>query len=362
MSSTSMLEYERVLSDERDVWVFGYGSLIWKTNFSFKASRVGYIHGYKRRFWQGSTDHRGTSRAPGRVVTLLPLRNNESRLRTFGVAFLIDAKNKKEVLSSLDYREKGGYTHAFVRVYFTDDKTSLLNSSSLCSCSISCSSSSHTSTSSSSPSSSSASSTSVDCSSSSSTVTNKNAMKEEVEDESKLPSALALTYIATDENDCYLGPAPLAQMAQQIARSVGPSGANKDYLFELASALRVLQCPDKHTFTLERLVREILENESKALMVSSFPVSSKSLSLAPATISTDASPPPSSSASSTSAFSSSSSSSRSSLTISSTSTSFSLSMSRSLPNNCAKDAKAEPSIKILVSNPSNCKSTGSHTV
>lgn len=42
------------------LYIFGYGSLIWKPNFPYSRRMIGYIKGYKRRFYQSSITHRGT--------------------------------------------------------------------------------------------------------------------------------------------------------------------------------------------------------------------------------------------------------------------------------------------------------------
>jgi cation transport regulator ChaC len=88
-----------------DLWIFGYGSLVWRPAFEHAERRPGYLRGWARRFWQGSTDHRGTPAAPGRVVTLVP----ESGAVCWGVAYRVDAAARSAVLRRLDHREKGGF-------------------------------------------------------------------------------------------------------------------------------------------------------------------------------------------------------------------------------------------------------------
>ena len=75
------------MSDRAPLWLFGYGSLIWRPASPFVERRPASARGYARRFWQGSTDHRGVPEAPGRVVTLLPSAGD----RCEGVAYRVPA-------------------------------------------------------------------------------------------------------------------------------------------------------------------------------------------------------------------------------------------------------------------------------
>jgi cation transport regulator ChaC len=94
------------------VWLFGYGSLIFKCDFPFIERRPASIMHWQRRFWQGSHDHRGTHESPGRVVTLIP----QDGAVCEGMAYLISP----EVFSHLDVREKNGYLRLATELSFKD--------------------------------------------------------------------------------------------------------------------------------------------------------------------------------------------------------------------------------------------------
>lgn len=48
-----------ILKEKSSLWIFGYGSLVWKPDFDYIKRRIGYIKGYKRRFWHGDDFYRG---------------------------------------------------------------------------------------------------------------------------------------------------------------------------------------------------------------------------------------------------------------------------------------------------------------
>lgn len=96
-----------IVKEKGSLWIFGYGSLVWKPNFAYKSSKVGYIKGYKRRFWHGDDFYRGDKKKPGRVVTLI----EDQEACTWGVAYEVNGPQIEESLRYLNIRESvmGGY-------------------------------------------------------------------------------------------------------------------------------------------------------------------------------------------------------------------------------------------------------------
>jgi glutathione-specific gamma-glutamylcyclotransferase len=82
-----------------DLWIFGYGSLMWHPDFRYTRKSVGLIRGYHRALCILSTRYRGTSARPGLVMGLC--RGGSC----WGMAFLVPAARVRSVLRKLWKRE-----------------------------------------------------------------------------------------------------------------------------------------------------------------------------------------------------------------------------------------------------------------
>merc|ERR1712137_301961 len=185
------------------VWVFGYGSLVWKTGFHFESKKIGYIDGFVRRFWQGNTTHRGTPDSPGRVATLIKKDSG----RVWGVAFEVVGRSQiQEAMDHLGMREcmLGGYDVEMVPFHFRGchDQT--------------------------------------------------------------VP---VIVFNALPENPHYLGPAALDDLANQVVSSKGPSGHNVEYVTRLAEFVRhqMPEDSDEHLFELESHIMKLLHEKNVSL-------------------------------------------------------------------------------------------------
>ena len=265
------LHFQPVIMTELDgMWVIGYGSLIFKPPpyVAFKVN--GYLKGFIRRFWQSSSDHRGTVESPGRVVTLISLEDlkanikfhnslhmyelngvetdvgsegsepvikeiNESipgdinlpnnsnpiknishkistlkveDLKVWGVAYYIEAENVSKVKEYLDIREQDGYSTHRVPFHIVDHDLS-----------------SHP------------------------------ALLEIPEDSITGDSYIeSMIYIGTIDNESFVGPEYIEETAKKIKVSKGPSGENSEYLEELTAAVRLLHAGARDYY-LEDLVK-----------------------------------------------------------------------------------------------------------
>ena len=89
----------RALLGDRDLWVFGYGSLMWSPGFTYKQKALARVRGYHRALCILSTRYRGTRERPGLVMGLC--RGGSC----WGMAFRVDARQVRRALRNLWNRE-----------------------------------------------------------------------------------------------------------------------------------------------------------------------------------------------------------------------------------------------------------------
>lgn len=87
------------LDADGHLYVFGYGSLIWKPGFAHAGAHPALLRGWHRRFCLWSRLYRGTPEAPGLVLGLD--RGGACR----GVAFRVPGMRARAVLAYLQDRE-----------------------------------------------------------------------------------------------------------------------------------------------------------------------------------------------------------------------------------------------------------------
>lgn len=100
----------------RDLWVFAYGSLMWRPGFDFEAAHAATLTGYHRAFCVYSVFYRGSPQRPGLVLGLD--RGGVCQ----GMAFRVAAQNAAQVLRYLRAREQitGVYRETLLPISMPD--------------------------------------------------------------------------------------------------------------------------------------------------------------------------------------------------------------------------------------------------
>ncbi|PKA57880.1 hypothetical protein AXF42_Ash012419 [Apostasia shenzhenica] len=181
------------------LWLFAYGSLVWNPGFDFDEKIIGFIKDYRRVFDLACIDHRGTPKNPARTCTL------EAQQGTvcWGAAYCVKGGIEKEK-AALQYLERRECEY---------DKKTLVDF-----------------------------------------------YKQEG---AALEPAVTgvLVFTSTPDkatNRYYLGPAPVQEMARQIATASGPCGNNREYLFSMEKAMFDIGHEDDYVIELAKEVRKVL--------------------------------------------------------------------------------------------------------
>lgn len=108
-------DYDPIATGE-DLWVFGYGSLLWNPGFAFAEAQGARLTGYHRSLCVYSHRYRGTPAQPGLVLGL------DRGGSCHGLAFRVPHADGAVVRSYLRDREmvNGVYREGFRRVRLTD--------------------------------------------------------------------------------------------------------------------------------------------------------------------------------------------------------------------------------------------------
>lgn len=215
-------ELEVMLQAGQPLYIFGYGSLIWRSGDLLSACRSyrcfcrGGEGGWKRRFAQRSMDHRGRPAFPGLVFNLVPAgptaypdegqesdRGHEDSSGFIGVVYLVPAEDARRIIDELDFRERGGYERCTAEVVLMEESS-------------------------------------------------QNSAGETIK---------TIVYIGNTDNPNFIhygSEEGFHRKASIISAAFGPSGQNSEYLFRVVEYFRRHKLEDKYLLRLENAVRSRL--------------------------------------------------------------------------------------------------------
>jgi len=170
---------------------------VWNPGFKYDEKVIGFIKDYRRVFDLACIDHRGTPQHPARICTL----EQYDGAVCWGAAYCVRGIEKEK--AAMEYLER--------RECEYDQKTLV------------------------------------------------DFYKEGDSEQSFLTGVIVFTSTQDKvSNKYYLGPAPLEDMARQIATANGPCGNNRDYIFLLEKAMLDIGHEDESVIELAHEVKKVL--------------------------------------------------------------------------------------------------------
>jgi len=181
------------------VWVFGYGSLMWKIDFPTIRKVTGYVQGFVRTMEWADEVHRGVPGNQSRTAAIFESKSIADKV--WGVSYEISQEYwDREVAPKVGYRERGGY--GVVDTEFIPFDANVNN----------------------------------------------------------VPGKIMVRLFLGDKKSPYYKPGTIEELAHHIVQAVGASGTNLEYLYSTAEALRMILpagVTDEHMFALEAACRKL---------------------------------------------------------------------------------------------------------